>query len=61
MFFNKGKEIITVLLLESIWRRAQDSNLQPLRATVFKTASSPPGHTAYGVEGGIRTLAHRSA
>ena len=30
-----------------IWRRAQDSNLQACRPTVFKTAPSPPGHTAF--------------
>ena len=34
-----------------IWRSAQDSNLQTFRPTVFKTAPSPPGHTAYVWQG----------
>lgn len=34
--------------LTGLWRRAQDSNLQALSGpTVFKTAPSPPGHTAW--------------
>ena len=43
--FVAGRSI--QLSQQGVRRRAQDSNLQACRPTVFKTAPSPPGHTAF--------------
>ena len=48
MFFNKGKEIITICCWSLYMAPCTGFEpASPFGPTIFKTAPSPPGHTAY--------------